>query len=714
MLAFVFSLRQWRALAPVIDASHRIATLDVDVLAACRAAGRDAIDLSSCASDAELEACRASAVAVCDALGEAMESRMPGAHRVLGRHLAHDLLYPIGYAMQVDVMTRRAVERLKPQAALCFAEDRDVFFWDPPERPPDLANRTVHQVLLAHRLPVDRRYCPAPAVAAARPADQEHVWMDAFRRPVEPCDVVAISQGLGWAEQTALLRGGGSVQPVSTAWMNYLLFRDPYTEDQLLAWIREARACAVSREPSWAAWLAGPVLDPLWHAWVGVMQVALRYHQFGRLLCAALNPRVVVTGYDIRSPQRCFAEAVVACGAQPVSILHGGINGMDHEGIRHRRAVGHLAVWSERDVAALQPSRAPGYRIEPIGSLRADIHQAMKHLDQPRSLRKDAGQRPCVAFLTCRVGGLFWFTTSLARHVEAWEGVRALIRRRPDIDVIIKKHPRYDHDELYAGDEAPPNLRIESGPLDAVLERADLVVLVNLETTAVLEALVRGIPVIHVNTAIRGEPDSWVRESKVVCVRSVEELEAALDRLLSDSAAYAEASAMARARLPSFVPATGEAAVARLGAWMQGLSRPATKAAGPSEQGPALACLRLARWVDQVFLDKADAPAPDLSDLPGAEPLGLDGSHMAGHVLNRVTWYPWPCDAQSRAARIWRIHRALPRAWRPHFRVLKRYWVEGFRQDAANAERRPCARMRAAFMARSLSPGEWFRRCGSS
>lgn len=699
---FLFNLAQWEAWRPHATSEDYVLTTDVDVFAASRSAQVPVADLAGFLTDDQLKLERDAALRLCDMLGDALQEVMPEPHSSISRHLSHELLYPLGHYLQIMAMAKRAVEQLAPSSAFAFAEDRRVFFWDPPSISPDLANDAVNWALASHGMPVERATCPySEPTSSVQAADQQHVWLPIFEPVLEPATTVVVGQGMWWSEMDAILANASSrrspMSAVSTSWINYVLPQNERTDPDVVARTDHAVRFVAHHTPQMRLLLERPVMRSLMSAWSGVIEHAVRYYEFGRQICRALAPKVVIHGYDVRAPQRCFAQAVMEGGAIPISILHGGINGMDHEGVRHWRAVGHLAAWSNRDVQTLAPYRDPSFEIRAIGSFRSDITRLMAASREPaHAISLDSARNPKIVFLTCRISGLYWFSTRIDRHVSAWEDIRRLFERRTDWDGLIKKHPRYDHQYLYGDDRLSSNLRVADIPLEQALDGAHAVVMVNLETTAALEAIGRGIPVLHLNTATRGEPDRWVRDSGVRALRSQEELEAEIERIVSDRDYAVACAELQRSRLDEFVAATGPHAVGRLEAWIAELSSNG-RAAKPNPS----ACFRLrfAQWIDRIFLSDANAPPPTAT---GIEEWG--DSLPAAHILHRVTWYPWPASPASRARALWRVYIHMPRAGRTSPAVFRRYMIECLLQDARNPLRSAFARVCARVLARLLAP----------
>jgi hypothetical protein len=718
MMAFVYSRRQWAELARDERASREVrsvATLEPDVLALCERRGWAPIDLSDALPLSEMAAHQDAAARACDALGERLAPRLRPEHQGLARHIAHDLLYPVAYALHLRAMMDRVLDRYRPADACVFGDTAQAFFWDPVEMPPDLANAVTMAAIAARGIRQLALRAPMPTSHEA-PANRRHIWSPACRVPAAPGARLALLQGIGWEEAAELLRperqaaAARPVHAISMAWLNYADMELPYSEAQFQAAAESAVREVGETHARLRETVGAPSLRFLWDAWAGMMRECVRAFEIGKWLVSALRPSSVVLGYDIRGPERCMAEGILAAGGVPVSILHGGINGMENEGPRHRGAPGHLAVWSERDVSLLRPFRAEGFRIEAVGSLRADVRALAERARAPRGHEPTAATaKPRVLFLTCRVGGLYTFTLSFARHVAVWRELQHLCARRSEWAFVLKRHPRYDQSALYGIDAQPPpaNLVEARGPLGDALDSADIVVLPNVETTAALEAMLCGLPVILLDAASRADQPTWLRTCGITIVKDVDSLETELERLLSDPAARAaygrECARIAREALPN----VGEVAAE---AFCRFLDRVEVESGARRSEGDldaaAVWMLNIARWVDERMMHnpRAQPPrAPAVRALRSAQ-ARVNWPHFGRQIINRIVWYPWSPCVGSPSDAVWRAYCALPRAARPPFRWVRPYLLEALRRECADPHLPPRFRLGRRFAAATLSP----------
>lgn len=129
--------------------------------------------------------------------------------------------------------------------------------------------------------------------------------------------------------------------------------------------------------------------------------------------------------------------------------------------------------------------------------------------------------------------------TDWAAAMRQGDELAALIRSRPDWTFLVRGHPRYDHSALRskltrADAAAPAAIDLTDIPLPDALAQADAVVVLNVITSALMEASLRPRPVILLAAAMPWyEPQSWLTGGWPH-VASVAELEALLVAMRAD------------------------------------------------------------------------------------------------------------------------------------------------------------------------------------
>lgn len=275
---------------------------------------------------------------------------------------------------------------------------------------------------------------------------------------------------------------------------------------------------------------------------------------FGSVL-DVLRPSLLILGHEAFTQERMLVRQAQERGIPTVSLFHGGLG----HSVGRRGIVGtadHVLVWGESDARLLECYGVDTARIHTVGSLQyAKKFSQIGHVntvEQVSGCRDVAKRRlglptgkPVVAFLTASVcSGFASIIANPPGHRKAWMELVQMLENRPDITFVIKPHPGFDHYEFYRhlNRRAPKNMvLLESASLDEVLATAEVAVLVNYCTTAALEAILAGIPVVFLRKEIlplNSREDS-LKEHGAAPVSSVEELESMLDRLLHNDIARA-------------------------------------------------------------------------------------------------------------------------------------------------------------------------------
>ena len=725
-LAFIFNPEQFRhADQPglVQDVGTTVATADVDVLGMCFRRSIPAIDLTEHLEGNPMDYPE-QALGACEFISATLHDVLPEVYRPLAFHMAFDLLCPLAYCLQMQTMASNLLRSFRPEQVLCFGDHREAFILIPRRLPPDLANGVVRWILEQDGTPVRILHGPPPAGAPVynepinwNPADGEAV----SRFP----PVLCLTGGAGIGEQEALWRenlgaGGGRAAPMfPVMWRRALCFRGVEGARECMEWVARTLERLRREESLPPILLHNGYLDCLWTRWAREMQSCLRGFQMGRFVAEVLQPKVVLTGYDIFGHTRCLSEALWQTGITPLSVIHGGIGGIGFARLFHHGATGHVACWSQQDAKVLNHCRASVFQVWPVGSLRTDIHRAVTGMSTERPGPLEAPARPPnILFLTSPVASFVPVLQSPGRHVAAWQGVLEYCARRRDLRFLLKKHPRYDYAELYSTD---PGAADGGGFLTLVdslpeaLQQADLVVLVNVITTAALDAICAGLPLVYLNASDRGPAAPWAQESGVDIVASVPELEARIDQLLSDRAQARALVARLQANLKSTIAATGPEAVERLWRFMEQV-RPdvweprATDA--PMVNPVSLWCLRFLQQADQIVLGASGTtdrmqqlrfPA----DAAAEAACPVDLARMVEPVFAHVLWKlqaEWRIPA---GTILRRIHGLLPRRYRLPFSRRRPYLVQALLLDAKDLRRSIWRRRFSAIAAFLLAPGRW-------
>lgn len=262
---------------------------------------------------------------------------------------------------------------------------------------------------------------------------------------------------------------------------------------------------------------------------------------------------VAVAAQDTLPPERAFLLGLRAAGGSVITLVH-GIGGAYTEEVWSVADV--LAAWGEPQAAYHRAADQPGLRVVAVGWPRLESSAArlspagddaweLLHFSQP-SQDLSAGNWP-------------------EAHLHALRIVEEYARLNPRRRVAIKLHPGSE-----AFGFAPPPIRhahLVTGESLALIRSARIVLVVR--STTGLEAMSLGRPVLQV------PPRGYIGPSEFEFigasgaarrVDSVEELAAAMECLLSDRLAYADAVGRGRVYARSFIHGFGQpgAAVQRL------------------------------------------------------------------------------------------------------------------------------------------------------
>ena len=159
-------------------------------------------------------------------------------------------------------------------------------------------------------------------------------------------------------------------------------------------------------------------------------------------------------------------------------------------------------------------------------------------------------------------------------HLASIEAVIRYVMQQPDVQLIIKTHPRRDYPVVYAemvsqlgedNDHSEKVRIITEADLFDILAVADVIIVPSTHTTASLEALVAEQPIVYLATArIYDKGFSWVRYGGCLVVNALEDIPPSLDRVLGDTALRERLIAEGRKLLKRYYQAEGTESVSRI------------------------------------------------------------------------------------------------------------------------------------------------------
>jgi hypothetical protein len=323
----------------------------------------------------------------------------------------------------------------------------------------------------------------------------------------------------------------------------------------------------------------------------------------------SLRPDAVLFGADCFTCEGLMRDIAMRAGATVGVLVHGGI--APRRGWKDIRSPADITfVWGEADRESFLDQGIPSDRLSVVGSLR--YHRS--HTDPsgtqerpPRSLELLArlglrSQRRIVCLLTAQTNSGLLASGSEPR--EHRRSLRELLRwafRNPEVGLIIKAHPTYDHVEWYRylREKFPPNVCFAEGEtLSDVLSVSDVAVLLNCGTTAALEALPH-VPVVYAGTCRRGVRSQEIlfdREG-VTRVASINQLTGELERLFDDESYLGDCLNRQRELLPHLLSRGSIHPAARVVAALQEKLAPT---------GPRLEPERATNLLSELLTEKAD------------------------------------------------------------------------------------------------------------
>jgi hypothetical protein len=266
------------------------------------------------------------------------------------------------------------------------------------------------------------------------------------------------------------------------------------------------------------------------------LRMAVRYAAGMRVLIAAIQPDIATFGTMHGGFQKLLLQTAKNAGVEVMTIIHGGItrfcdykNGFPPAGL--------YCIWGETDYAALQQHGLDMSRVRVVGSLRhLPMHDCSGFSSTPSTAA--GSQSPTVLVVTCDVDiGLRSGGADLAVCLTNWLRLAELARRRSSWRFVLKPHPRYDHFLFYEAllRQFPGCFeQVRGRSLQEVLPETDVVLMVNAQTTAALEALQAHVPILLLSEGSWQAPSArTILDEGPWVVDRWEDLEGALESVIA-------------------------------------------------------------------------------------------------------------------------------------------------------------------------------------
>jgi hypothetical protein len=275
----------------------------------------------------------------------------------------------------------------------------------------------------------------------------------------------------------------------------------------------------------------------------------------------SLRPEAVLIGSDCFTCEGLLRDIAMNAGIQAGVLLHSGFG--VSRGWRDLCSPADVTfAWGDVDRSFLEHHGVPSERLATVGSLRyfepdpADPARLSSPAEKSIAVSLGLGStRRIVALLTAQTNvGLAWSSSDPRQHRGALRQILQWARKRPDVGVILKPHPSYDHLEWYRylKPSLPPNVCFAEGEsLTDVLAVSDVAVLLNYCTTAALPAMSL-MPVIFARIGYRSTSSqaSSLDGDCVLQASTFDELVHHLENLLRDESFWNQRLVRQRAFLP--------------------------------------------------------------------------------------------------------------------------------------------------------------------
>ncbi len=356
--------------------------------------------------------------------------------------------------------------------------------------------------------------------------------------------------------------------PVVRSWnellslkVNLLLDRPPLSKPGTAAAWR-ARWTALQAQPQFSArfetgglplWpLAEPILAELFE------KRFAKLADLRRRVAAVLRrcrPALVVVPQDVRDTPRLLVMLAQAAGIPTLATEHGIIANYPH---RVLPIAARIALWGQGDIAYYQRHGYARERFAVIGqpvlerlwAARSDTPVCGAAVaDEARHPPKD---RPQLILFAAQPYVPISARNSPVEIAELIQLVVAACRKRSDWQLVLKLHSSMDGSELAHVNTSGVNLRIErTGSIYALLAEAD--VLVTWSSTAGLEGLVMGKPLIVLQVPGKTDYVPYVTEGAALGATTPVELTEAIEQVLAHAGSGADDTATRRASAAAFI-----------------------------------------------------------------------------------------------------------------------------------------------------------------
>ena len=567
-------LRAWRSAAGARDAHAVVVTADLHVAAAIEDSGQPYLEVWSYLEAADIDR----AQKLCQQLAAEWWRPFLGEIEHKGVHLAdamsRDMWYAFTTAIHANTVINRILDAEKPERLVLFSDLEKATFWDSVDGSyPDVFNAVALWTAEQRNLPVRKlstelrllpKKCNSVSHGQSVSQTKRHLssrW--SFDTPLSPARRTVLTfmgsvdrqrhhdllHALGQSDDYHHVLLGGSPCEVLGTNSQVIDWQDcrawfspaPSLERQLREAWRRFKRWQVEYTGDFPAIFANPHLDFQFKGFWERVIMAAQIVDAATLVCSALQPDLCIFGLDAYGPGVCWNRVAKLCGVTTLTIPHGVI-GLDSRYELLNSEADYLAVEGDYSRRALQALGRPPETIKVVGFPG----------EAPSSSHR--GHRNKAVLLMTTQSGI----ANPTKLRNDWRRVSELIERRQDLHFVIKPHPRYDHYHFYRNlcAKLPSNIELREGvSLSEVFPDVSVAVMVNYPSTAALEAMLAGVPVVYLRSALYKTAGlrSALDSDDVICVDRVEDLEAVLDELLTNPAARVESQRRAQTFLADFL-----------------------------------------------------------------------------------------------------------------------------------------------------------------
>lgn len=294
-------------------------------------------------------------------------------------------------------------------------------------------------------------------------------------------------------------------------------------------------------------------LPHIWEKLDVLLKSLRRERDLAKSTLEALQPGICVLGYDAFPGVRIWGDACRSQHIPCLSVDHVGVSSR-YSAMRNRDVCNDIAVWGRYDALCQRHYRDYSAGIYTTGRLPIGRKYVLGEVEEKVNL----------LIITSKMvrGALCEWWVDARTYVESWKELTECIKRNASWHAYIKKHPRYDHNEFYVwitgGHDRIQVLQEDTAP------PVHAAVLMQTPSTAAIDLMQAGIPVIYLRHA-RSEGLVSPLESNLLTVCDcVEDMEAAIQNVTQNKSAREAVINNQRRFLQRALSADGKDAAARV------------------------------------------------------------------------------------------------------------------------------------------------------